>query len=1290
MSSQRYHAQDHRYPPTDDRRAPERTRSPPRSVTDRYTGDSYPRGLSNRIEDYPPHFDSSWDRNSSHGPRGVPRGPRANFDESRTRASYSAQPLGRGRGAAPRGNVRSDYPNSHRDVYRENPPPRDARDSDPWDRERQRRDDELLNWRSGERSPLGYATRAPIGEGDHREAAPPEREFGRGRGINRDAHDHPYDDASSRWRGPGRFRGRGDWPPARGQSALRDERRPHLNDWNRSPGSDPRADRNLPRSRSPFGAQDDRYHEQRRGPDHATDRRAQSQVFDPFTQDRAVARELVHDSRPQSPTHPPSRTRDNPYEKRPALLHDSEDSGLARVQSQQNRGDRRAPDVRRNSSHFVNAHSRQTAQRLQSIPGTSSPPQAPQVPAFGSVPDVHPPTAPKGAPVEPRSVRPPSAAPTAPKGPRLTNAPPTAPKAEVDRLPPTAPKAARGRETSLTSDVKVSESRNVRDGQNAHAHYSPHQPFVSGSKISPSTAYARGAGPTMAHKSTTTQQASSLASGPRAGINLSASPKTGVPIPTGPKASRAPQAVLLPPPPPPPLPPPRPNATSTPSRAPNVSAPTGPSVAPTWQRSWPGTSQFVNLGNNNHLPIKRNIQGFEKSYESEVAQASSQTKSAHDRYTQSKNGPNTAAAGIARSQSPPKSPAWGEEPPDFGLESPQPPFADEVRFDVKHEASKNGYDHEGNHEDFVDLDEADFQDKEEQFFRDRAKLEDETADLGSRYLRGVTPLDHLNLLSELAIIDLPQPDEAPFLSQGDDDSEDKIQPSTPEAPEQEELDISEKYKSEALPDPITDQEIDLLPFLCRESRIQLEDLPTFHSNVDRHERDKSFVVDWFDKARLQQEKKEQAIRLQYRELYHSWIDRVEDLDNEPREESPEAEESLQPLPLLDAPPLQLSTGGRRGAGAGMGSDFDLERVLQESRETASREERKRKNKESSAKFHPDKEVFVPPMLDDADRTRPPLFDTRHLCLEEDLRIAYRLEPEPDNFTQDEHQALVHQFFNGHAKKWGTLAQEVGNDRSYKDVIRHYYSSKWHGDFKDRRDSRRQRTRGGRARAGAKPKSNALISNLGDGGADYYDADEYTNAIMTDSGRPRRAAAPNFGSKEFEESSQATPAPPRRAPKTMMPQDLLHERPPRRSRGGGRERGGQRRQRHPSNMRGGSPSPEAMDEVPTEAADEASAMPQPSLGEFYHAHPYGESAMIHPIWPVESAFDQDATRDSQSMASEFMMSEASRGLNPSRKPNMSSYWSVNEINLFHELVHELGSDWQSISQRLGTKTAVMVR
>ncbi|CDK29167.1 unnamed protein product [Kuraishia capsulata CBS 1993] len=45
---------------------------------------------------------------------------------------------------------------------------------------------------------------------------------------------------------------------------------------------------------------------------------------------------------------------------------------------------------------------------------------------------------------------------------------------------------------------------------------------------------------------------------------------------------------------------------------------------------------------------------------------------------------------------------------------------------------------------------------------------------------------------------------------------------------------------------------------------------------------------------------------------------------------------------------------------------------------------------------------------------------------------------------------------------------------------------------------------------------------------------------------------------------------------------------------------------------------------------------------------------------------------------------------SKKPHISSYWSVHEINMFPKLVETYGTDWEQISKALGSKSAVMVR
>lgn len=637
-------------------------------------------------------------------------------------------------------------------------------------------------------------------------------------------------------------------------------------------------------------------------------------------------------------------------------------------------------------------------------------------------------------------------------------------------------------------------------------------------------------------------------------------------------------------------------------------------------------------------------------------------------------------------RSPPKSPAWGDEPPQFEV-------ASSIREPAR--SSKEPYEDEdetadGN-DDLMELDEADFESKEAQFYKDRAKLEEEKVDLSSRRLRGATPINNLAFLSQMSILVLPQPEEPPALSQGDDESEDRMQPSTPEQPAVDEVDTTDKYWAHAPPelDAITDDDVLCLPYLHRDLGIALQERPFYKANAMRLENEKQDVLNLMTSAAVPEEDAvQEGLRHEFRAIYRQWKDSLEALEQIETVENPDGDEPFEQIsyPLLDAPPMQLSTGSRRG---GAVNGFELERVLQESLQTANKEEDKRKRLQASARFDPSREVCPPALNYESRAARPVFIDTRNKCLDDDARIAYNLEPELDDFNEEEHERMVAAFTQW-SKRWGRLALDVGGDRSYKECIKHYYSSKWRGEFKDQRDKRRQRSKPGRMRSsqilGGRPKANALISNLGDSRMDLYEGSEFSMPSMavTDSGRPRRAAAPSFGAKEAEELPALAPNTGKKGARSALINDAAQERGARKTRGTARERG-QRRPKSQALPRDASLSPEKL-EMPTSA-------PQPFAS--YNTH--GSMAPVTTQPMTEAAYMQEETASIEDIRDGLMPGSGLQHEEPmirsggqTRRSGMSSYWSVHETDQFVALVRQLGSDWEEIASRIGTKTPVMVR
>lgn len=579
-------------------------------------------------------------------------------------------------------------------------------------------------------------------------------------------------------------------------------------------------------------------------------------------------------------------------------------------------------------------------------------------------------------------------------------------------------------------------------------------------------------------------------------------------------------------------------------------------------------------------------------------------------------------------------------------------------------------------EDMMELDEDDFQKAEEQFQKEKAKLEADLIDVSTRYFRAATPLEELSLLSFISLAPLPPEEDVPQLSEGEDDSSAKNQTSTPEPYI---IDTTDKYLIHDLPSPITSPILRSLPFLNKDPVVPLEELDSYKDNEARQRDILPKMFEHFELREQTTTQLEKDLCQEFADLYEPWMERVEQLDQEHRDENLESEDPEllpPPLPLLDANPMILSAlSDTRRRGGAMSSEYDIAQAIQLSERTYFQEDAKRRKQESSAKFDIEKECVMPHLLDDDDLQRPVFIHTQTYLPAEDARLFLALEPLPDDFTQAEHEAVLKNFEEW-PKKWGKIAQALGG-RNFKECINHYYSSKWRKEFKDKRVKPKAKNARGKSKGGQlRTKANALMSNLGDAHTDPYEGDEFLmpNVAVTDSGRPRRAAAPTFGEKESEEQAQI---PAISGKKGKAVPDPSQEKQGRRGKVPLKEKV-PRKPKAPLAARRASMSPEKTD---------LKYRNDPLLAEPTHGMAEEQAYPPRQLAPGQWQYNYQEMHDDAERGS--LPQENAAAMPQSRKTGMSSYWSVNEISAFNSLVRELGSDWHSIAGRLGTKTAVMV-
>lgn len=402
--------------------------------------------------------------------------------------------------------------------------------------------------------------------------------------------------------------------------------------------------------------------------------------------------------------------------------------------------------------------------------------------------------------------------------------------------------------------------------------------------------------------------------------------------------------------------------------------------------------------------------------------------------------------------------------------------------------------------------------------------------------------------------------------------------------------------------------------------------------------------------------------------------------------------------LLAPPPAESRRGGRNA------TDLELEMALVLSARTHEAEETKR-NEPSWPNM--EREAIVPPMLTPLEPEFVPFLDFNSAVDDRDVltQMEYWL-PDPD-FTPEEQHAFEY-FYMYYPKRFGQISRQMGR-RNYRDCLKHYYLTKAKEKYKEK--ERGKGKRGGRKalRGGSsmRPKAMALMPLF-----DGADA-EAPPAAVTDTGRPRRAAAPTFG--DVVEAEPVTPLP-KRTPVALKGDgtgDTPSERTSaKRTRGASARGGGGGRRGKAAAISSTAPlgiSPQKVDRETNKAKiKEPKVEPdtQPEDLEFARVlagMPNGGP----PAFAVSALAAGNVFHESQPMPpiGTFQIQHGPSMIQPPQQipggqdmpaptrvdgttPN--SYWSVPEITDFKTYLGYFGTDWQSIAITMKTKSATMIK
>jgi len=484
--------------------------------------------------------------------------------------------------------------------------------------------------------------------------------------------------------------------------------------------------------------------------------------------------------------------------------------------------------------------------------------------------------------------------------------------------------------------------------------------------------------------------------------------------------------------------------------------------------------------------------------------------------------------------------------------------------------------------------------------------------------------------------------------------------------------------------------IDSLPYL-------MSGPPTPFSEVDLQDEfdlqeilDAQLMDELTSRLRLESNDQEE-VKEQFYQDYKAWRLAIEDWEDRKAATAPSVPVTPAPMstPLIPSMPI---TEGRRSARNV--SELDFERALRDSI-VIHDEEQQRRELEAKSSINPEKEAIIPDMLNENEMRTQNLMDTTNLIQSSDAYRVFGYVPKPNDFTAEEQEIYTEAFLTN-PKKFGVIAKALPN-RTYQDCIQHYYLTKHDSQYKDKLAIRLKKGRRAPARSTGRPRGGApsLLSNAM--------VDEKHQIEVTDTGRPRRAAAPTFGDTTEPEASTPAVTPGRRNMSGTKADgsEANPEKPPTR-----RGRGGTTREKVPRKPKAQllaaapGPSPQKIEkETPRGKSKEPKIEIEQQIDEFEAGEllanlqhnqnvPTFTQQPVNEIWtggqslPVSSA-SQIQVAKPEFTAQEQLQSQQRAG------PSTSSYWSVPEQTDFSNLLHHFGTNWQAIADHMKTKTQTMV-
>ena len=478
--------------------------------------------------------------------------------------------------------------------------------------------------------------------------------------------------------------------------------------------------------------------------------------------------------------------------------------------------------------------------------------------------------------------------------------------------------------------------------------------------------------------------------------------------------------------------------------------------------------------------------------------------------------------------------------------------------------------------------------------------------------------------------------------------------------------------------------IEDLPYLVQRTDVD-DEVPRLEKWEDDSEcndvTDKLF--ERFEHIALDQKDLLDKLRSDFMVDFRGWsIERTYSERQKKRESS-----AITPAPASPAPsslgPLPLQTPGteRPTRGAKNISEFDLQNILRASEQSA-REEQEKRDREATSKPNYDLEAVIPDMLTLQESDMSRFEDTNNLTAPMQALEVFAFIPPQDDFTEEEQRIFI-QTFCQTPKKWGKIAAAL-EGRDYQQCLMHYYLTKNEADYKALYTSARPSKKGRRAKPKGGLRASALLSEM------VFDGDEANGlAAVTDTGRPRRAAAPTFGDTVTDNEAQLSASGTSRRLLAAY-KDSNGESVPEKVTGKGRKPGVVKARRTKKEIQqaqqllqaptefGLASSPQKLERTPGLTGRALKGMRGGLLG------PKTEEQMLEPHYSLD--MDISKPHFTNAGADEFLHNGSGAPINGNQP---SSYWSVPEQQKFPTLVAFFGRDFQAIADFMKTKTVTMV-